>query len=262
MHIRRIDTHAHVHFEAYADDRGLVIGRALDAGTAMINVGTGERDSRAALELARAYDAGVYAIVGLHPTEIEAFDAAAYRPMLADPRVVGVGECGLDYYHCDQSQAERQKAAFLGQIALANEFKKPLMLHIRTGSGAGDPNAYDEALDMLRTHAKVAGNSHFFAGTIEQARRFLDMGYTLSFTGVITFARQYAELVEYVPLDMMHAETDCPFVTPVPHRGERNEPSYVSHVYEKIAALKKLSVEEVERQLLANAGRMFGIVLP
>lgn len=286
MQFRRIDVHAHANFAAYADDRGEVMRRALEGGTAVINVGTQADTSRSAVELARKYDRGAYAIIGLHPVHTsasfhdeeelgpngttapagftsreESFDPAEYRSLLADPKVVGIGECGLDYYHHDPKEAEKQKAAFVAQIELANEFKKPLMLHVRPGKDAAGPNAYDDALEILRTHAQVKGNSHFFAGTIEQARKFLDLGCTMSFTGVITFAKQYVELVEYVPLDMMHAETDCPFVTPVPHRGGRNEPSYVAFVYEKIARIKKISVEEVERQLMENAKRMFGVDL-
>ena len=262
MQFRRIDVHAHVNFDEYAADRAEVMSRALQSGTAMINVGTNAATSTSAVELARQYDGGVYAIIGQHPVDTDVvFDPAAYRTLLADPKVVGIGECGLDYFHCEPAQAAKQKDVFISQIELANEFKKPLMLHVRTGADAAGPNAYEDAIEILKTHAKVPGNSHFFAGTIEQARKFLDMGCTMSFTGVITFAKQYIELVEYVPLDMMHAETDCPFVSPVPHRGERNEPAHVSFVYEKIARIKNIPVEEVERQLMENAKRMFGLGL-
>jgi TatD DNase family protein len=248
---RRIDIHAHVTFDAYDADRDAVVRRALDAGTAMINVGTEVATSRAAVELAEKYPEGVYAIVGLHPTHDEVFDPAPYRAWLSHPKVVGIGECGLDYFRSEGPSREKQKETFLAAIALANEFNKPLMLHIR--------DAYADALEILRKHAKVKGNVHFFAGTIEEAKGFLDLGFTISFTGVVTFAKQYIELVEYVPLDMMQAETDCPFVSPVPHRGERNEPAHVSYVYEKIARIKKLPVEEVERVLLDNARRMWKI---
>jgi TatD DNase family protein len=283
MSFQRIDIHAHTNFAAYGEDRDAVIRRALDTGTAIINVGTQVDTSRSAVALAEAYDTGVYAIVGLHPVHTSAsyhdadelgpdgstsqkgftshgeeFDPAAYREFLRHPKVVAIGECGLDYFHSEPALIARQREAFLGQIALANEAGKPLMLHVRNSNGG---SAYRDAVEMLRAHATVKGNSHFFAGTIEEAKLFLDLGYTMSFTGVITFARQYAELVEYVPLDMMHAETDCPYVTPVPHRGTRNEPAHVSYVYEKIAQVKKLSVADVESQLVKNAERMFGILL-
>lgn len=283
MSFKRIDIHAHANFAAYNEDRDAVVERALAAGTAMINVGTQVDTSQAAVTLAEKYDTGVYAIVGLHPVHTsaahhdlaelgpdgtadqkgftshgESFDPAAYRVFMAHPKVVAIGECGLDYYHAEPALIAKQREAFLGQIALANEFKKPLMLHVRTSDTAAT-SAYRDAVEILKAHAQVKGNSHFFAGTTEEAKLFLDMGYTMSFTGVITFARQYAELVDYVPLDMMHGETDCPYVTPVPHRGQRNEPAHVAYVYEKIAQIKKVPVEQVERQLTANAERLFGI---
>ena len=273
MQFRRIDIHAHLNFAAYDADRDAVIKRALEAGTAIINVGTQLDTSRKALELAEEYPEGVYAIVGLHPVHTsssfhdqeelgeggkeftsrgEAFEPDAYRELLKHPKAVGIGEVGLDYYRLNADTKDKQRETFIAQIALANEFNKPLMLHVR--------EAYDDVLDILKAHAKVKGNAHFFAGTIEQARKLLDLGFTMSFTGVITFAKQYAELVEFVPLDMMHAETDCPFVATVPHRGERNEPAYVSEVISKIAWIKKLPVEEVEAALLANAKRVFGVL--
>ncbi|MDE2038056.1 MAG: TatD family hydrolase [Patescibacteria group bacterium] len=272
MDIKRIDIHSHLNFSAFDADRDAVARRALDAGTAFITVGTQLDTSRKAIELAEAYPEGAYAIVGLHPIHTSAsfhdaaelgeggmefssrgerFDPAPYRELLKHPKAVGVGEVGLDHYRLEGDTRALQREAFEAQIDLANEAGKPLMLHIR--------EAYEDALAVLKDRARVKGNVHFFAGTTEQARRFLDLGFTLSFTGVITFARQYAELVEYVPLDMMHAETDCPFVAPVPHRGARNEPAFVSFVTEKIAALKKLPVADVEKALVANAHRLFGI---
>jgi TatD DNase family protein len=263
---RRIDVHAHAHFPEFDPDRGEVMSRALEAGTAMINVGTGLETSRGAVALSEKYPEGVYAIIGLHPTDTdEKFNLEAYRSLAAHPKVVGIGECGLDYFRLDADPAKRagaiaaQKETFLSQIALANETGKALMLHIRPSAGSMD--AYDEALGILAREAKVKGNSHFFAGDTATARRFLDHGFTLSFTGVITFAKQYVELVEYVPLDMMHAETDCPFVAPVPHRGKRNEPSFVSEVTAKIARIKGLPVDEVEKVLMENARKLWGIDL-
>ncbi|MCX6715771.1 MAG: TatD family hydrolase [Candidatus Taylorbacteria bacterium] len=255
MSFRRIDIHAHLNFSAYNADREEVINRALEGGTAFINVGTDNVTSRESVELANKYEKGVYAIVGRHPADNvdEIFDPAKYRELLKHPKVVGIGECGLDYFHILPGGAEKQKNTFIAQIELANEFSKPLMLHVR--------DAYDDALAILKSHANVVGDVHFFAGTIEQARAFLDIGYTLSFTGVITFAKQYEELVEFVPLDMIQAETDCPFVAPAPYRGKRNEPSYVSEVVSKISQIKKLPVDNIEKALLINAKRMFGIDL-
>lgn len=251
---RRIDIHAHVTFDDFASDQGEVIDRALTGGTAMINVGTDAKTSQEVVALASRYDHGVYAIVGQHPTDTdEALDIELYRKLLKEPKVVAIGECGLDYFHGTPEVREKQKANFLTQIALANETQKPLMLHIR--------DAYEDALEILRANAHTKGDVHFFAGTKDHAKKFLDLGYTLSFTGVVTFASQYKELVEYVPLDMIQAETDCPFVAPAPHRGKRNEPANVAYVIEAIAAIKKQPLETVEQALLENARRVFGISL-
>lgn len=272
MAFKRIDIHAHTNFNAFDADRDEVMKRALDAGTAMINVGTQADTSRQAVALARKYESGVYAIVGLHPVHTtasfhdkdelgeggsefvsrgEIFDPEIYAELLNDPKVVGVGEVGLDYYRFEPKALAKQQSDFAAQIELANRVGKPLMLHVR--------EAYRDAYQILKDHAKVLGNVHFFAGTPDEARLFLDLGFTLSFTGVITFAEQYRELVELVPLDMIQAETDCPYVTPVPYRGQRNEPSYVSYVIARIAEIKKLPLAEVESALLANAERVWGI---
>jgi len=281
-----IDIHSHVNFKAFDEDRDVVIQRALDASTVVINVGTQADTSRVAVELADKYSEGVYAIVGLHPIHTgasyhdekelgvggkefasrgEVFDKEIYREFLRNPKVVGVGECGLDYYRMDEESIEKQKIAFIQQIELANEFNKPLMLHIRNQPTVrqvipkeNTRNAYFEALEILKQHAKVKGDVHFFAGDLEVAQAFLDFGFTLSFTGVITFTTDYDEVIRNTPLHMIMTETDSPYVTPVPHRGKRNEPSYVKEVVKKIAQIKNLPEEEVARSIITNAKRVFG----
>lgn len=282
---RRVDIHAHLNFAAFDADRDEAAERALGAGTAFINTGTQADTSRKAVELAEKYGDGAYAAVGLHPIHTSAsfhddkelgpggeefasrgemFDPAAYAELARHPKTVAIGECGLDYYRLEPGMKERQRKAFEAQIALANETSKPLMLHVRQAgrmgaAGGAGGNAYDDALDMLKAGAETIGNIHFFAGTKEQARKFLDLGFSLSFTGVITFAPEYADLVGYVPLDRLHAETDCPFAAPEPHRGRRNEPAFVTEVIGKVAEIKRLPLATVEKALLENAGRMFGI---
>ncbi len=286
-----IDIHSHVNFTAFDEDRGAVMARALEGDTWVINVGTQIDTSRKAVELADKYDEGVYAIIGLHPIHTgasyhdvkelgeggkeftsrgEIFNKDAYRELLKNPKVVGVGECGLDYYRCDEDSIKKQKENFIAQIELVNEFNKPLMLHIRNNpkdngrasvDGArhdfAQSNAYFDALDILKKHAKVKGDVHFFAGGVEEAKAFLDFGFTLSFTGVITFTHDYDEVIKNTPLDMIMTETDSPYVTPVPHRGKRNEPVYVREVVKRIAEIKNLSEEEVARAVIANAKRVF-----
>lgn len=265
---RYIDIHAHVNFPVFDTDRAEVFERAKEARVAMINVGTGQETSQQAVDLARQYDHS-WAIIGLHPThtttqladpdevitttihEAENFDYGWYKNLASDPKVVGIGECGLDYFRLEETTKSAQLPIFEQHIALANEVGKPLMLHIR--------NAYDDAFQVLQQEAKVLGNVHFFAGTWEEGKKFLDLGFTLSFTGVVTFAPAYEELVRNTPLDMIHAETDCPYVAPVPFRGRRNEPVYVVEIVRKIAQIKGLEEEVVAETLVANARRLFNL---
>ena len=191
----------------------------------------------------------------------EIFDMATYEAMGKNPRVIAIGECGLDYYRCDENTKELQKKVFIEHIELANKLGKPLMLHIRPAlqSFSDGGNAYDDALEILKSHAKVKGDTHFFAGDWATARKFLDFGFTLSFTGVITFTHDYDDVVRNTPLDMLLSETDAPYVTPVPHRGKRNEPAYVTEVVRAIARIRKEDADAIANQLLENAQRIFRI---
>jgi TatD DNase family protein len=279
-----IDIHSHVNFSAFDADRDEVIRRALLNNTWVINVGTQIDTSKSAVLLANQYKEGVYAIIGLHPIHTgasyhdkkelgeggkeftgrgEVFDENAYRELLKNPKVVAIGECGLDYYRCNEESIGKQKEAFVMQIELANEFNKPLMLHIRNNGEDKTHNAYLDALELLKknSHVKreIRGDVHFFAGSREDAKTFLDFGFTLSFTGVITFTHDYDEVIRNTPLEMIMSETDSPYVTPVPHRGARNEPSYVKEIVKKIAEIKGLSENEVARTIIENAKRVFKI---
>jgi len=269
--VKYFDAHTHVNFVAYKNDTEPTIERAREAGVGMNIVGTQLDTSKAAVALADAHE-GVWATIGLHPIHTtksyhdenelgaggkeftsrgEAFDAAAYETIGRSEKVIAIGECGLDYFRQDESTKEVQKAAFIEQIDLANRLEKPLMLHIR--------NAYENALEILRAHATVRGDVHFFAGDWAIARQFLDLGFTLSFTGVITFTHDYDEVVKNAPLDMILSETDAPYVTPAPLRGTRNEPAYVQHVVRRIAEIKGESLPDTADQLLRNAQRVFKI---
>lgn len=272
-----IDIHTHLNTAAFDGDREEVIKRTQEAGVACINVGTQRDTSQSAVEIARQHE-GMYAAVGLHPIHTsasfhdkqelgeygkaftsrgEVFDYDCYKELASDPKVVAIGECGLDYYrNPDGTAIRKQIEAFEMQIALANELNKPLMLHLRSGNGK---NAYKDAYAILKQKANVCGNSHFFAGSLEDAKKFWDMGYSTSFTGVITFTHDYDEVIKAAPLDLIHAETDAPYVAPVPYRGKRNEPMYVKEVVEKIAMLKEKTGEELKGALAKNAQNMFGI---
>lgn len=280
MQPKYIDIHSHVNFKAFDEDRDESIKRALLNDTWVINVGTQINTSIKAVEIANQYKEGVYAIIGLHPIHTgasyhdqkelgeggkeftsrgEIFNKESYRELLKHPKVVGIGECGLDYYRCTEESIEKQKVAFIEQIELANEFNKPLMLHIRNNPENKNHNAYFDSINLLKKHSKVKGNVHFFAGTLEDAKSFLDFGFTLSFTGVITFTHDYDEVIRNIPLDMIMSETDAPYVAPVPNRGKRNEPAYVKEIVKKIAEIKNLPEREVAEAIIANARRVFGI---
>ncbi|KKU26984.1 MAG: Mg-dependent DNAse [Candidatus Magasanikbacteria bacterium GW2011_GWA2_46_17] len=277
-----IDVHAHVNFAAFDADRDTVIKRALDAGVFVINVGTQQDTSRFAIETAEKYERGVYAIIGLHPIHTgksyhdtkelgeggkeftsrgEVFDMSAYRTMAEHPKVVGIGECGLDYYRENEDSGFKiQEEVFRKHIELALDVKKPLMLHVRNGSGR---SAYKDALAILKSYnlnlKSTPCDFHFFAGGWEEAKEVLDAGFNLSFTGVITFARNYDEVIKNTPLDRIMSETDCPYVTPTPFRGKRNEPLHVREVAKKIAEIRGESFEIVKKQLVTNASRFFGL---
>ncbi|MEK7586062.1 MAG: TatD family hydrolase [Patescibacteria group bacterium] len=282
-----IDIHSHVNFKAFDEDRDEVIKRALDSDTWIINVGTQLGTSKKAVEMANQYEEGVYAIIGLHPIHTgasyhdekelgeggveftsrgESFDKDAYLELCKDKKVVAIGECGLDYFRCTPESIEKQKKDFIKQIELANEVGKPLMLHIRNNEKAElmegapkAPNAYKDALELLKQYSKVKGDVHFFAGSLNIAKEFVDFGFTLSFTGVITFTKDYDEVIRNTPLDMIMSETDAPYVAPVPYRGKRNEPVYVQEVAKKIAEIKGLSESEVAKAIIINAKRVFGL---
>ncbi len=265
------DAHTHVNFVAFKDDMEAAIKRADEAGVGMNVVGTQLDTSRAAVEIAEKYD-NVWATIGLHPIHTgksyhdekelgeggkaftsrgELLDAAAYEQLAASPKVIAFGECGLDYFRLEEQTKKVQEEAFVAQITLANKLNKPLMLHIR--------NAYDDALDVLKREAKVKGDVHFFAGNWETAKKFLDFGFTLSFTGVITFTHDYDDVIKNAPLDMLLSETDAPYVSPVPYRGKRNEPVYVTEVVKAIARIRGEDEERVTTQLMANAKRVFSL---
>lgn len=279
--MKYFDAHTHKNFVAYKDDRDETIRRALDAGVGMNIVGTQFDTSKHAVEIAEQYD-GVYATIGLHPIHTgksfhdekelgegnkeftsrgEAFDIEKYYALGQNKKVIAVGECGLDYYRLEERTKEVQAEAFIAQIELANRLNVPLMLHIRDGQHGGGESAYLDALEILKAHAKVKGDVHFFAGSLDVARKFLDFGFTLSFTGVLTFTRDYDEIVRFAPLDMLLSETDAPYITPTPHRGKRNESAYVIEVVKAIARIRGEDEEKVTAQLFANAARVFNLAI-
>ena len=275
---RFFDAHGHPNFVAYKDDRDEVIKRALDSGVWMTVVGTQQDTSKEAVELAESYPEGVYAIVGLHPIHTnksfhdekklgeggkeftsrgEEFNTTIYRSIAKSPKVVAIGECGLDFFRIENKELRiKQEGAFKKQIELAIEVNKPLMLHLRNGSGI---SAYDEAYKILKTYNQqlTTGDLHFFAGNWDEAKPFLDLGFNFSFTGVITFTHDYDEIIKKLPLERIMAETDCPYVSPTPYRGKRNEPKYVEEVVKAIARIRSEDFEKVRDTILQNTLTFF-----
>jgi len=271
-----LDVHTHTHFAAYEHDTDGVIGRALDAGTWLVNVGTQRDTSVGSIETAKRFSEGVFATIGLHPIHTgtsfhdaqelggedkgftsrgEQFDYDYYLKLGQGEKVVGIGECGLDYYRLEEHTKSTQMPAFDQQIALSRDLGKPLMIHCR--NAFGDLVAMlEERKDRLNT---IPGIVHFFTGSVDDARRLLDIGFSFSFGGVLTFARDYDEVVRFIPMDHIVLETDAPYITPVPYRGKRNEPSYIVEVAKKIAELKQVSLEEAAQRTTANARRIFGV---
>lgn len=261
-----IDSHCHPQFPQYDKDREEMIKRVLDAGIGMICVGADLEMSKKAIELAGGHD-GMWASVGLHPNDNldEEFDEAVYEELLNQDKVVAVGEIGLDYYRTEKPEDQRrQKDRFIRQLELAKKVGKPLILHCRDSKAGSSGRVYPEMFDILNakrsTLKAFPGVVHSYTGSLEEAKKFLDLGLYLGFNGIITFARQYDEIVRYVPLDRILLETDAPYLTPEPHRGKRNEPTYVVEVAKKVAELKNIPLEEVAKQTTKNTKNLFNII--
>jgi TatD DNase family protein len=254
-----IDSHAHIQGKEYAGEAAAVIERARSAGVEKIIAvgGAGDMSSNTeAVALAEAYP-NVFATVGMHPhdaKDVGADDLAILKKLAARPKVVAVGETGLDYYY-NHSAHDVQRRVFAQFIHMALETDLPLVVHERDGAR--------EAAELLSNEGagRLRGVIHCFTGTYEAARAYLDLGFYLSFTGIITFknAEPLRDVVRKVPLDRMLVETDSPYLTPVPHRGRRNEPAYVRFVAETIASLKGIPVEEIARITSANVEALFGV---
>ncbi|MFA6593841.1 MAG: TatD family hydrolase [Candidatus Buchananbacteria bacterium] len=289
-----VDSHCHLNFISFKDDAAKVAADFLSSNYALINVGAQYSTSQRAIKLAETFKRGVYAAVGLHPLHLiedgeetvmldgqphtfktaqEDFDPDKYRQLAkSSVKVVALGEVGLDYYYFDKFSASeiadlkiKQERAFRGFIALSEELNLPLIIHTR-GSRQAPDDAYDDILrllqDEINSGRKIKGVVHCFGGNAEQAKSFLQLGLFLGFTGIITFKKKSENLQQIVretPLDKILIETDAPFLSPEPHRGDRNIPQYVESVAKKIAELKDLSYGETAEATTKNARKLFGI---
>ena len=254
MPINLIDTHAHLQWPAFDKDREQVIERAFAAGLyTIVSIGYDLSASREAARIAKNHE-GIYAVVGIHPHNAKAMNVStvnSLRELAQDPKVVAIGEIGLDYYR-DLSPRARQKEAFEQQIRLAGELELPIVVH--------DREAHNDVLGMLRRFGKDSkGILHCFSGDLSMAEEVIEMGYLISIAGPVTYpnARRLHELVQHLPGESIILETDCPFLPPQSRRGERNEPLFVLETAHKVAELKGMRLDELVELTSRNARGMF-----
>jgi len=259
-----VDSHAHLDGKQFDSDREQVIARARDAGVAtMVAIGNGDGPPEldAGVKLAEKHPF-LYATVGIHPHEARLASDHAYAEMerlARHPKVIAWGEIGLDYYY-DHSPRDTQQQVFIRQMELAAAVKLPIVIHCRPS--ATSDNAWDDCLRLIQQQwagKGIGGVLHCFTGGWPQAKRALDMGFMVSFAGNLTFpkAQQIRDAALQIPLDRILIETDCPYLAPVPHRGQRNEPAFVTHTAAKLGELRALPVEAVGEQTSGNFYKFF-----
>ncbi len=262
---RYVDAHCHIQFDQYAHDETELINRMGEENVSGIVVGVDHSSSMKALALAEKHE-HLYASVGLHPNHAgdELFHEDEYRALTKHPKVVAIGECGLDFFRPAEVNEEvkrAQKELLKKHIEFATVLDKPLIIHARPSKGSMD--AYREVIDVLKEekikYPRLRGDIHFFVGGLEEAKALIALDFTISFTAVITFARDYDEVIKSVPLTSILSETDAPYVAPVSRRGTRNDPLAVIEVVQKIAEIRREDPETVRATLLANAQRLFAL---
>lgn len=279
------DTHCHIQFQAYKEDRVEVLERSIEKGIIMNMVGTQKDTSKMAVDLADRYE-NIFASIGTHPIHLhsthvdeeetsfksreESFDWEYYAQLVEHPKVIAIGECGLDLFHIPQGMSveaviQKQQAVFADHLRFALEFDKPLVVHCR--------DAHDQLIELLKKlHAEEGrlpgGTIHCYTSNVEHAREYTDLGFHLGFTGVITFPAKKTDpkpqedllaVVKEIPLERILIETDSPYLTPQVMRGKRNEPWLVEEVARTIAQLRGLSYEKVAEITTNNARRLFRV---
>jgi len=284
MKLDFIDSHCHAHFAAYKDDMNEVVERSLANGVGMITIGTQSSTSRNAIELAEKYD-GVWAAIGLHPnhlheqeffdddelpeekrevgkikTRSEEFDFEYYSKLVVHPKVVAIGEFGLDYYHIPEDieskkVKEDQAKAVKEQLSFASKFDKPVIIHCR--------DAHEDQIKLLQEEIQQGGLEkrgviHSFTGTYEEAEKYIEMGFVLGLNGIFTFSKDLQKVIKKVPIEYLLIETDAPYLAPAPFRGKRNEPHYVKYIAQLLAEIKEIDIKEVAKITKENTIRVFG----
>ncbi len=284
-----IDSHTHTNFNSFKDDYQQVIQRALDQEINLINVGSQYSTSARAIKIAQLYSNGVYAAIGLHPIHLfdievdedeiefasrqERFEANKYQDLIKQDKakkIVAVGEIGLDYYHLPKNKffdevKKIQVEQLILQLKFAVKNNLPVIIHCR-GSQQDAFGAYDDIYNILKQQIglglNLRGVIHCYGGNLSQAKKFIALGFYIGFTGIITFGRNAENLrniVKELPLNKILIETDAPYLTPAPYRGERNEPSYVKFVAQKISEIKAINFNVVAQQTVKNTESLFKI---
>ncbi len=281
--MKLIDTHAHINFKSFKEDADQVITKSLGDKTGMIVVGAEYKTSKRALEYANKYEGGVYAAVGLHPlhlekiiadegeegnfkTQGEVFSRDTYEKLANFEKVVAIGEIGLDYYHIKLSPdiekiKQKQKNVFVEQLLLARELDLPAIIHCRIAhiDLLGLLKEFREKYKSLIPKDRPWAVVHCFSGNEDLAWEYFNLGLMISFTGLITFSKQWDDLIRKMPSDKFMIETDCPFMTPEPYRGHRNEPILVKHVAERMAVIRNTDFDKISEISTANARSFFEI---
>lgn len=254
--MKYIDIHSHLNFDIYQGDLDFVLNDMKEKEVGSIVVGVDPKSSKRAVEIASDND-DIYSVVGIHPIYVDEergeFDREYFQSLVdSSDKVVGIGEIGLDFFRLPEEGIEKykedQKRVFREQVGFAKDNDLPIMIHCR--------EAYRETLDILKEYEGLRVNFHFFAGDKEILKEILNQGWYVSFTGVITFTKDYDELIKNTPENRIMSETDCPYVTPTPHRGERNEPKYVTEIVKRMG---EIYGKNMSNQLLENAKNFWGI---
>ena len=284
-----IDSHTHTNFNSFKDDHQVVISRVLNKDIWLINVGSQYTTSARAFKIAQNYPQGVYAAIGLHPIHLfglevdeeegefvsrqERFDPQKYQALLDQDmalKIVAIGEIGLDYYHLPGQHSleevkQIQSEQFIMQLKFAVQNNLPVIVHCR-GSAKDPYGAYDDLYHILNDQIKnglnLRGVIHCYGGNLAQAEKFTNLGFYIGFTGIITFgknAEPLREIARQLPLNKILVETDAPYLTPAPYRGQRNEPAYVEYVAKKLAEIKHLTFEQIAEQTTHNTKQLFNI---
>ncbi|MDB5264892.1 MAG: TatD DNase family protein [Parcubacteria group bacterium] len=263
--MKYFDAHCHVQFDPYNMDREDLLARMQEEQVGGLVVGVDLESSKKATALVEGRE-DLFASVGLHPNSAdkEVFDMDVYRTLASNPKVVAIGECGLDNFRPADVEAAKakQREVFEQHVQLSIETGKPLMIHSRPAKGTQD--AYRDLIDILRSYKqengdKLKGDIHFFVGGVEEARDLIALDFTLSFTAVLTFTHDYDEVLRFAPLTHILSETDAPYIAPASRRGQRNDSLAIPEIVAAIARIREEDEEMVRAQILTNATRVFGL---